>query len=130
MTIYSLEKVISVGDWDSLVTEIYNRPYSFQQQDGCKERGREYINATANVAEVYDYENKKLPEIVNSNEMGVSFESWLARDPSKQLDEQKYDFELGLWWTRNFYPTVESVAHDLVKRGLLEEGKYVIDIDW
>lgn len=34
------EKVIDVSDWDDLVQETYDRPYSFQQQDGCKERQR------------------------------------------------------------------------------------------
>lgn len=31
-------KQIDVSDWDALVTKTYGRPYSFQQQDGCKER--------------------------------------------------------------------------------------------
>ena len=31
-------KQIDVSDWDALVTKTYCRPYSFQQQDGCKER--------------------------------------------------------------------------------------------
>ncbi len=30
---------ISVQDWDKLVEETYGKPYMFQQQDGCQERG-------------------------------------------------------------------------------------------
>jgi len=35
-----------------------------------------------------------------------------------------------MWWERNFYPDVEMIANDLHKRGILEAGEYVIDIDW
>ena len=37
------EKVIDVQDWDTLVQKTYGRIYSFQQQDGCKERQRVYL---------------------------------------------------------------------------------------
>ena len=30
---------IEVSEWDDVVTETYKRPYSFQQQAGCRERG-------------------------------------------------------------------------------------------
>lgn len=125
------EQVIDVGDWDALVESTYGRQYSFQQQDGCKPRGREYIEA--GLDEPYDYENDTVPEVVNGDEMGVSFEAWLARDPKQPLNtSDSWDREhgLGLWWHRNFYPTAESIAADLVKRGLLEAGDYTIDIDW
>lgn len=127
------ELVIDCSDWDQLVIDTYGRPYCFQQQDGCKPRGRERLDAMSNPEYVYDFENDTVPEVVNGDEMGVSFAAWLARDPKQKLvTEDDWDREhgLGLWWDRNFYPTAESIAHDLVKRGLLEEGKYTIDIDW
>ncbi len=31
--------LISVQEWDELVTKVYGKPYNFLQQDGCKERG-------------------------------------------------------------------------------------------
>lgn len=124
------ELVIDVSDWDKLVMDTYGRPYSFQQQDGCKERGRENITIGWDPEYVYDFEDMVIPEIVNGDEMGVAFEAWLARDPEQKLPDQKYDFELKLWWQRNFYPTAESIGHDLLKRGLIEEGEYTIDIDW
>lgn len=126
------EQVIDVSDWDNLVESTYGRPYSFQQQDGCKERGRAYLSVSLH--EPDDYENDSVPEIVNGNEMGVSFEAWLARDPAQCLN-QGTDHDRGvwcrdLWWERNFYPTADAVAHDLCKRGLIDAGEYVIDIDW
>lgn len=42
-------------DWDNLVEETYGKPYMFQQQDGCKDRGTEHI--TVPVINPYDYED-------------------------------------------------------------------------
>ena len=121
------EKVIDVSDWDELVKTTYGRPYSFQQQDGCKERGTFRFSVPC---ETFDYSRDTVPEIVNHDEMGVSFAAWLARDPKKPLEGQLHDFELRLWWRRNFYPDVETIANDLHTKGLLEAGEYTIDIDW
>jgi len=124
------EQVIDVSDWDQLVIDTYGRPYSFQQQDGCKYRGRETLHVVSDPDHVDEYENETVPEIVNGDEMGVSFAAWLARDPKQGLPGREDRFGLELWWERNFYPTAEAIAHDLFKRGLLPEGTYTIDIDW
>lgn len=106
----------------------YNRPYSFQQQDGCKERQR--VNITI-PDHPYDYENDSVPEVVNGEEMGVSFKAWLERDPKQPLNSGRGDtFALELFWERNFYPDVQMVANDLHAKGLINAGDYVIDIDW
>lgn len=126
------EKVIDVNDWDDLVSKTYGRPYSFQQQDGCKERGNFYLEVPQECR--WEYENDTVPEEVNGDEMGVSFAAWLARDPNQMLDtEDKFDrrpWSLRLWWERNFYPEVQMIANDLHAKGLLPAGKYTIDIDW
>lgn len=124
------EQVIDVGDWDSLVETTYGRPYSFQQQDGCKERQRVKITIPDDAE---DYDNHEVPEEVNHEEMGVSFKAWLDRDPHQPLnspDEWDRKNGLSMWWERNFYPTVEMVANDLHAKGLIEAGTYTIDIDW
>lgn len=123
------EKVIDVGDWDELVEKTYGRIYSFQQQDGCKERGREYITVPDSPE---DYKNDTVIEKVNGSKMGVSFDAWLARDPKQKLDADNWDSPsaIDMWWGRNFYPHVSMVANDLHSRGLLEAGDYTIDIDW
>lgn len=59
MSIFRNEKVIDVSDWDCLVVDTYKRPYSFQQQDGCKERQRVRITIPDHP---YDYENDAIPE--------------------------------------------------------------------
>ena len=135
------ETMIDVSDWDTLVMDTYDRPYSFQQQDDCKSRGIFRFEVPADYTD--DFENDTIPEIVNYWEMGVSFKSWLERDPKQLLPIEKYAFKatdkeiksmrensLGLWWVRNFYPEVGMVINDLHKKGLLNAGKYIIDIDW
>lgn len=121
------EQVIDVGDWDALVIETYQRPYNFQQQDGCKERQRVRITIPDHD---YDYENDTIPEEVNGEEMGVSFKAWFERDPSQPIPCEKYAYQSKLFWERNFYPDVQMIANDLHAKGLIEAGDYVIDIDW
>lgn len=123
-------KVISVQEWDKLVVETYGRPYTLQQQDGCMERQRLGIKVPD---EAYDFENNTIPEVVNGEEMGVSFKSWLERDPNQKLDTKDdwdRDHGLGLWWGRNFYPDLQMVANDLHEKGLIPAGEYEINIDW
>ena len=124
-------QTISVQDWDDLVEETYGRPYSFQQQDGCKERGVDYF--TVPIDDPFDFENESITEETNGDEMGVSFAAWLARDPTQQLDaEDEWDrtHGLSLFWRRNFYPTLDMIANNLHGRGLIPAGEYQIVIDW
>ena len=128
------EKVITVQDWDELVEATYGRPYSFQQQDGCRDRGRVSLTVPDEEAESYDFQNDTVPEIVNHEDRGVSFKAWLQRDPQQKLDANtnKWDSpsSLRLWWDRNHYPVIEMVANDLYRKGLIEAGEYSIDVDW
>jgi len=129
-------QTISSQDWDRFVEEVYGRPYSFQQQDGCRGRRthRLTVSEPTEDDEPDDFENNTVPEEVNHPEMGVSFKAWLDRDPKKPLsgtgNDSKHSWSLNLWWNRNFYPSIEMVAEDLRKKGLLEEGEYMIIIDW
>ena len=122
--------MIEESDWNKLVKKTYGRPYDFQQQDGCKDRGT--FNLTVPSEETNDFENNEVPEIVNHSEMGVSFAAWLARDPNKNLNgnDECDSWEIKMWWERNFYPSIEMVANDLHAKGLLKAGEYVINIDW
>ena len=121
-------KMIDVNDWDDFVQKTYGRPYNYQQQNGCQNRGT--FNLTVPSEEANDYENDAVPEIVNGPEMGVSFAAWLKRDPKQPLNDDKETVYINLWWARNFYPDIEVVANDLHAKGLLEAGEYVINIDW
>lgn len=128
---YETRKIIDVDELDRVVKEVYGKPYSFQQQGGCKERG----NWSITVPEAWDedYENDTVPEEVNHEDMGVSFKAWLARDPEQKLDtKDEWDRNSGLrlWWTRNFYPEIQTLMNDLHKKGVVPKGNYTIDIDW
>lgn len=121
------ETMVDVSEWDRLVSETYGRPYSFQQQDGCRSRGIFRISVPGDSD---DYEADLVPEVVNHEERGVSFAAWLKRDPEAPLANGDGDFSLGLWWGRNFYPDIQMVANDLVAKNMLKAGNYTIDIDW
>lgn len=121
------KQFIDVGDWDTLVEQTYGKPYNFQQQDGCKERGIFQITIPC---DAYDYENDSVPEEINGNEMGVSFSAWLARDPKEWHGEEEDKRFIQLFWHRNFYPSIDMLANDLHTKGLIAAGDYVINIDW
>lgn len=120
--ITTAKKIIYSLDWDKFVSAIYEKPYCFQQQDGCKSRGIVPVNQPE------DFEDTTLPEIINGEEMGVSFKTWLECDPSEPSHFKPYELEL--WWERNFYPSLDMIINDLHERGLLDAGDYVIEIDW
>lgn len=129
---YTNKKVIDCSDWDVLVRNTYKRPYNFQQQDGCQERGTFNISIPSDETED-DEMNDSIPENVNGNEMGVKFNVWLSRDPKQGLRGEKDrddEFGIELFWERNFYPDIYTVANDLYKKGLIEAGDYIINIDW
>jgi len=120
-------QIIEVQDFDDLVQKTYGKIYSFQQQEGCKNRRTEYFSVPHTYPE--DFQNDTIPEKVNGEEMGVSFQAWLGRDSNDIAPfDQQYQNEL--FWKRNFYPNFGILINDLHKRGLIEEGEYGIDIDW
>lgn len=115
---FTNKQVIDVQDWDQLVVDTYGKPYSFQQQDGCKERQTVDFSVPD---EPYHYSNDTLPYVINGEQMGVSFEAWKATDSNEYRS---------IFWARNFYPDFQTVANDLHAKGLLPAGDYTIDIDW
>jgi hypothetical protein len=112
------KQVIDVGDFDSLVTETYGKPYNYQEQDGCKDRGSDDFTVPDGA---YDYEDTEIPYIINGKDMGVSFEAWLSTPADKYRS---------IFWERNFYPDVQMILNDLHAKGLFPAGDYTIDIDW
>lgn len=125
---YRLERVVNCSDWDKLVRNTYDKPYCFQQQDGCQSRGNVHIQIPSEWAE--DFENDTIPEKINGGEMGVSFKAWLTRDSKEWNGDKKDERFLDLFWERNFYPELCTIANDLHAKGLIETGNYIINIDW
>lgn len=119
---------MSCQELDALVEKTYGRPYSFQQQDECKPRGYESF-VVPNDCD-YEYENDTVPEIINGEEMGVSFEAWKARDPKEWNGDAEDERFIDMFWERNFYPMPQILLNDLHEKGLLEAGEYMIIIDW
>ena len=122
--------MITVQDWDNLVQKTYNKLYKFQQQNGCQERG--IFNITIPCLYTEDDEmNDEIPFKINGSKMGVKFEVWLNGDPEQHRRRNNWhDFDISLFWSRNFYPDIYTVANDLFNKGLIEAGDYLINIDW
>lgn len=124
---FSMRKLVEVQDWDSLVSKTYGKPYNFQQQEGCKLRGVHHLTIPG---EAYDFENDLVPEVINGAEMGVNFDAWKRRDPTAPVGDRTDQWAIDLFWSRNFYPDVQTLANDLHARGEVEAGDYIINIDW
>lgn len=127
---YANRKVIDEYDWNQLVIKTYGKPYAFQQQEGCMQNNTFFeIDIPC---ELTNDENMhdSIPEEINGEEMGVKFETWLARDPKQSVDGDNSGWGINLFWERNFYPDIYTLANDLHKKGLIEEGCYIIKIDW
>jgi hypothetical protein len=144
-------KMVEVQDWDKLVSKTYGRIYTFQQQEGCKERGTFNLTIPSEWTED-DEMHDEIPEVINGEIMGVKFEKWLERDPNAplnpsdeelkncnyywgktekdEIDWKKDKGHINMFWERNFYPDVYTVANDLYEKGLIEAGEYAIHIDW
>ena len=120
--------VYELYEWDSLVNDIYGKPYSFQQQDGCKSRGTYSFTVPDDCDD--DYDNDTIPETIDTSVMGVSFKAWLERDPKQPVGDCTNNSFIELWWERNFYPDIQMIANDLYSKKLLDAGDYLINIDW
>lgn len=128
---YENIKVISCSDWDKFIQSVYGRPYCFQQQDGCKDRGTFSFRVPIHGAEQEPPETiNTTPYYIEEFPSGFSLKQWLSRDPDTPLDGQMYPHELEIWWRRYFYPFFEELVQDLSEKGILEDGEYMIDIDW
>lgn len=125
------KKIIRSQDWDAHVTKVYGKPYCFQQTGGCLGRGTYGLTVPAEDSYDYELESLTFDEYGESNDMGVSFAAWLARDPKKPFDGYlEDDWATELIWHRNFYPDIEILANDLYDRGELPAGEYTIVVDW
>lgn len=129
---FNSRKVVEVQEWDRFVTDMYGRPYEFQQQAGCRSRGVFDFEVPLKY-EPEDFNNTTVPENCESDQRGVSFKAWLERDPNQKLNSEcEWERERGLpiWWARNFYPDISMIIQDLHSKGFLEDGDYTINIDW
>lgn len=120
-------QMIDVDDFNKLVRETYGKPYNFQQQNGCKMRGIEYITVPSSPD---DFENDSISEKINGGAMGVSFKAWLARDVKQPVGKHKDQWLINIFWERNFYPDTQMILNDLHNRGLFPAGDYIVKIDW
>lgn len=123
---FKVVKLVEYSDFNTLVTDTYGRPYDFQQQEGCKGTGLEKFIVPDFTD---DYEDVSIPEVINTPEMGVSFDAWKARDPKQSIGSRAAHWEIEMWWQRNFYPHPQMILNDLYQKGLIKADEYYISID-
>lgn len=116
------KKVNQIDDsyFDTIVVATYEKPYCFQQTNGCQDRGVVCFN----VPEInHDSEYATIGEAIEGEECGVAFEDWLAADPNDSAFDD-------IVFERNVYPQLQDLANDMHAKGLIEPGEYQIRIDW
>jgi hypothetical protein len=114
-------KIWELREFDNLVKEVYQKEYSFQQQDGCK--ARQHFIFTVPM-ESKDFTNTTLPFEINGPDRGIKFSIW------KETEEFNPDFRIRLWWQRNFYPDFGTLVNELYEKGYIDAGTQCIDVDW
>jgi hypothetical protein len=124
---HTIIKQIDDSDLDDLVQKVYGKPYTFQQQNGCQERGARNITVPERILE--DEVFNTISEAIEDDAYGVSFEDWLAADPNNPIFGEE-EWEREMMFHRNVYPPIEQVVNDLHAKGLIDAGEYQILIDW
>ncbi len=110
------------SDFSKMVSEVYGRPYRFQQQGDMK--GQDSIEKF----EVSDFDDETDPDEYFRGAYSLpSLADWLAAEPPTK---ENYSHAEELRWDREFYPPFEEVVHDLYKRGLIDKGNYALHIWW
>ena len=127
---FSTVNMVDVHDWNILVQSVYSKPYDFQQQDGCQDRGIKYITIPSEDDDLNVNEN--IPFKINAEVRGVRFSTWLntSVEDINAKNPEEWPGANNLFWERNFYPDLQTVANDLHKKGLIDAGDYIINIDW
>lgn len=73
-----------------------------------------------------------IPFEINGSIMGVKFKTWLntTEEYINSKNPETSTCQNRLFWNRNFYPDIYTVANDLHSKGLIDAGEYSIQIDW
>lgn len=104
-------KYIDMSDWNDLIETVYGeRPYHVQQQDFLPQDSVIFAEVPC------DWLEEDLEE---------NLEIWLSRPlPAEGDSIARMEFE------RESTVSVDALLFDLHKRGLVDEGKYLIHIWW
>jgi hypothetical protein len=113
-------KLIGETEFSRLVSETYGRPYQLQQQDNCM--GQDEIERVTVPDEGIDIDDD------------ARFAEWRDADVPDPVGvlhgETRWDWEVELYWQREYYPPLQELVNDLHERGLLPQGDYVIHASW
>lgn len=119
---YANVRYVDHLNFNDLVKDTYNKIYSLQQTYGGWDRQSFNFTATKNGKFA-----EGLPTKINEDDWGegIDFKTWLNTPCPKNCS-----FSEELFWERNFHPYFDDLVLDLCQKGLIEEGDYVMNIDW
>lgn len=140
MNILKEEKIVNVSDWDKLVKETCDKPYSFKQQDGCQNRRIYKITIPSEL-------NNSIPDKNMYDKTGITWCIWLKSKLTPNLIKRylhrvKFalwlehsvigtdDLAIGIFWNTNLYPDIFTITNDMYEKGLIKKGDYLININW
>jgi hypothetical protein len=125
---FETTRYVRVDDFNRLVVETYGRPYILEQRDGCEPKFL-FFAIIPSDGDEFDYPNESIPEKIDCEEEGVSFEAWLKRDPKQWKGPRREKKFLKKFWEEKFFPDAQMLFNDLNAKGLIESGNYIIDLD-
>lgn len=99
--------MISDHDCDKLITATYKKPYGFQQQAGCRDRGTYEFSLPLDCEpEEYELDLEDVPATLKTYAMQTTFAKWLERSAEEPLSSEtsQGNSAIELWWQRHFYP--------------------------
>lgn len=121
-------QIIELNDWNDLVQRVYGKIYNYQQQHGCQERGTLRLTIPSSFTFNDDFHDN-IKDL--DGDMGIKFNIWLNQDPNIPLKgDTVKDIDNSLFWERNFYPDIYTLANDMYSKGHILPGEYIINIDW
>lgn len=113
-------RLIWENDFSALVSQVYGRPYRFQQQGDMMHQESIHRFTVPTTPDG----GWTLPSIEEWKNAPVEIHG--PQDP-KNLS---LEFFRDLYWEREYYPPFDELVEDLHKLGILEPGDYALHIWW
>jgi hypothetical protein len=119
--------LVNHSDWDDLVSDVFGKPYRIREQDGGFSYG---THIDLDVPDYTgDFSRTTVPDDLDSVDYGVSFLTWLNRDPKEWKGDPDDEYRLHTFWHRIFYPNIQYLANELNLLGYIPKGQYRIYFD-
>lgn len=124
-------------DWSRLVTQVFGKPYQFQQQGEMHGQNSIYAFTVPENFDDWDIEGvdrdiqewltKEMPRTETHPAVKDGQVVYVERDRDEWPPR---DLTVKLWWLRENYPDFDVVMCALARKGLIDPGEYALHIWW